>query len=530
MRYLLLLPLFLAVFAVSTVAEAQAPRKPPRRLLTSDDQQQMDSMSSQSMGQYPAMSLDYMRSLGLHQRAWNDPLQHMGEGQTRPGYSRYTWNPDLVLPIRLREGMLTLVNFPEWELIEEVYIGDMNLFSGDIAAPNALLLNPREPGADTNIIVFGRSGNRYVFYVRSETYNTERLTHSVVDIEVDNATASGNVGPVGAKGGSGGGKKGGSLSAATSLFTASHKSDDDFMDSVPVDPEKFRFDIDIFIPNPEDAEIAPERVWRDEIFTYIDFGKKALNMTQRPVVNLLLQKSEVPVGFRTKGKYSRLMIVEGIGDMILRNGQRIVCLKMRRRTDEGYENTSYFGTSQEQFGPVQSWRAPRDRTGSDLLTYPWQGGTTKQDGERTILDEADGTSSFRGNFAPTMAAMGVAMNRKKGAGSQAERAFDDLPSSYAPEVFTTPNGYAPGSGDISIELGSGGDIGKLEKAWSDMSGKHTDLLSGFDPYYSVESEASGSGVETFRLRIGPVPTLKAGDILCNRLGRRGIPCNVVRTQ
>ena len=46
-----------------------------------------------------------------------------------------------------------------------------------------------------------------------------------------------------------------------------------------LDPTKFRFDIEVYVPNPDDVVIAPERVWRDDIFTYIDLGEKALNMT-----------------------------------------------------------------------------------------------------------------------------------------------------------------------------------------------------------------------------------------------------------
>lgn len=62
--------------------------------------------------------------------------------------------------------MITLLNFPEWEMIEDIYIGDNATFDGQISGPNTLLLYPRKGanvGVDTNIIVFGRSGNRYVF-------------------------------------------------------------------------------------------------------------------------------------------------------------------------------------------------------------------------------------------------------------------------------------------------------------------------------------------------------------------------------
>ena len=150
----------------------------------------LDQNANQSQGMYQPMNLDYagMGSLGMMQSAWLDPLQNLGEGQTKPAYSKYYWSPDLVLPVRLRTGMLTLINFPEWELLESVYIGDESTFNGEITGPNTLLLYPTPGsttvGVDTNVMVFGRSGNKYVFYVRSEGVNTERLTNSVIDIEV----------------------------------------------------------------------------------------------------------------------------------------------------------------------------------------------------------------------------------------------------------------------------------------------------------------------------------------------------------
>lgn len=114
------------------------------------------------------------------------------------------------------------------------------------------------------------------------------------------------------------------VSVAAAVCAAAKNDDkngtEDWLADIEVDPEKLRFDIDVFIPNPADMEIAPERVWRDEIFTYIDFGPKALTMTERPIVNLLSQGSEVPIGFRTRGPNGRLMVVEGIGDLVCVTG------------------------------------------------------------------------------------------------------------------------------------------------------------------------------------------------------------------
>lgn len=121
---------------------------------------------------------------------------------------------------------------------------------------------------------------------------------------------------------------------------------EDWIEKIPVDPTKFRFDIEVYVPNPDDIVIAPERVWRDNIFTYIDLGDKALTAVQRPIVTLIVERSETPVGFRTAGPNNRLIIVEGMGDMVLRSGKRIVCLKLRRADSDGLENTVYAKTNE----------------------------------------------------------------------------------------------------------------------------------------------------------------------------------------
>lgn len=66
----------LSLGALATLAEAQ---------VTKDN---LDQNADQSQGNYAATNLNYLGgvgSLGMMQSAWKDPLQHMGEGQTRPG-------------------------------------------------------------------------------------------------------------------------------------------------------------------------------------------------------------------------------------------------------------------------------------------------------------------------------------------------------------------------------------------------------------------------------------------------------------
>lgn len=522
----------------------------------------MDQNADQSQGQYMPMNMGYagFNSLGMVQSAWLDPMQNLGEGQSKPAYSKYYWSPDLVLPIRLREGMMTLINFPSWELIEDIYIGDNATFDGQISGPNTLLMYPRKGanvGVDTNVIVFGRSGNKYVFYVKSEGVNTERLTNSIIDIDViDGPSGSGGAGAsssrmssVGAGGGLGMNashyNRGGSAGmSADSTFTKRFQMADWFK-SIPLDPSKFRFDIEVYVPNPDDVVIAPERVWRDDIFTYIDLGEKALNMTQRPIVTLIVERIEVPVGFRTKGPNNRLIIVEGIGDMVMRNGKRIICLKMRRSDDAGLENTTYatdFEDNRWDVAPAIPGTADNGGANSEFNSgnTPAQYKNGSVGGNRGVPGQYDIQVGQSQLIVPA-----------NGQGQNINIGYQGAPSdnidyskmqrirnnnSYDPNSqnmakrYGYGSGFADGGSNISIELGTDADVGNLEKLWDNLANKYPDVLGIYQPFFSVDTPADGQGKELFHLRVGPVKSLDSGDAACSKLGRNGVFCSVVRTQ
>lgn len=521
----------------------------------------LNQNADQSQGMYQPMNMGYtgISSLGMMQSAWLDPLQNLGEGQSKPAYSRYYWSPDLVLPVRLREGMLTLVNFPEWELVEDVYIGDSKTFDARISGPNTLLLYPKSGamvGVDTNIMVFGRSGNKYAFYARSEGVNTERLTNSIIDIEVVDAEKNG--GPAGSIGsGSSGGRVNASAyradnsKSADSLFTKRNQKED-WIQNIPLDPTKFRFDIEVYVPNPDDVVIAPERVWRDDIFTYIDFGEKALNMVQRPIVTLIVERVETPVGFRSAGPNNRLIIVEGVGDMVLRNGKRLICLKLRRADDAGLEYVEY--------AESDDWQVPQPLPSGKQAKVSGKGGAVQgfgsADGNGGSMYNAGATAGGNGTNAMGGATfVGVDVNAAgsasdgnslnvggKGTGkgglnidySKMHRVDNKEKMPAGNNPFAD---YRYGSGfegddvaSISVELGTDSDVSNLENLWGELSRKYSSALGGYQPFYSVDAPADGQGRELFHLRIGPVQSIDAGDEICSQLGRNGVFCSVVRIQ
>ncbi|MDD4556156.1 MAG: TrbG/VirB9 family P-type conjugative transfer protein [Alphaproteobacteria bacterium] len=519
----------------------------------------MDQNADQSQGNYMPMDMGYagFNSLGMTQSAWLDPLQNLGEGQSRPAYSKYYWSPDLVLPVRLREGMLTLLNFPDWELIEDIYIGDNSTFDGQISGPNTLLLYPRkgaQVGVDTNIIVFGRSGNRYVFYAKSEGVNTERLTNSIIDIDVISEDAGGNGGgslggsSMGKGGGSGrAGGKGNSGKSLDSTYTKRFQKAD-WIKHIPLDPENMRFDIEVYIPNPDDVVIAPERVWRDDIFTYIDLGEKSLNMTQRPIVTLIVERIEVPVGFRAAGPNNRLIVVEAIGDMVLRNGKRIICLKMRKSDSQGMptfasdlENQEWsvpaplpdFSQNGNENGAMGSGaNGMVNATGTDFV--PAVGSQGAAGGRGIRYNGGAGFGNDYGNISNASAFDSTdysKMQRISGGGQSLPQGVNGKQAGASSNMG---GGYGAGFMDsgssISIELGTDANVNNLEILWGTLSSKYSDVLSVYEPFYSVDAPADGQGKELFHLRVGPVNSLNEGDTVCGKLGRNGVFCSVVRTQ
>lgn len=505
----------------------------------------LDQYADQAQGNYQPMNLGYagFNSIGMIQSAWQDPLQNLGEGQTKPAYSKYYWSPDLVLPIRLREGMMTLVNFPEWELIENIYIGDAGSFAGEVSGPNTILLYPQpgsQVGVDTNILVFGRSGNKYVFYVKSEGVNTERLTNSIIDIDVVGRNGASGGSPSSSSGilGSGGSShvnanpfRGGSGKSVDSTFTQRFQKED-WLKSIPLDPTKFRFDIEIYVPNPDDVVIAPERVWRDDIFTYIDLGEKALNMIQRPIVTMIVERVETPVGFRTKGPNNRLIIVEGVGDMVMRSGKRMVCLKLRRSDEEGLQYVSYADDGNNwDVAPAIPAAGTANGSGTGAAGSAAAGGN----GSAPAIVSVPNYQSMSGNGAGN-AIIGI----PDGNGGVMNIDYSKMVKIEPGQTGNSKNPYPQykyGTGlvgqkgeSLSIELGTDSNVANLETLWKDLSGRYSSLLGGYEPFYSVDAPADGQGKELFHLRVGPVQSLDSGDNVCSQLGRSGVFCSVVRVQ
>ena len=457
------------------------------------------------------------------QAAWDNPNANMASGSSKPGYANLTWSTGTVLPIKTRAGMATLVALPNGEKIADAVVGNDGLFEiKPDKGGNTMYITPTRDnlGNDTNMIVTGQSGNTYIFYLRAYPVNSSEITYSQVDISLGGKSS------ISAPTSNVGGAMGSifTKSAQTTTNTIGVDGEDyGWIKTMKIDPSEFRFDLDIFVPNPDDYVIAPERVWRDRIFTYIDFGDKVISMTQRPVVSLLVEGGESPVGFRTDGEDGRLLIVEAVGDMVLRSGQRIVCIKKRAKPFLIADTASVMALAEANV--AQSLAANQSL---NAITY----GDEQYAIDQSIMDYS-ATPMYISN-QPNNVSMGAGASMIPSARTTAG---SYLPQTNIPLITSNQSG-------VAVELKSDTSVKALNDYWTGLLAKFSGddgegLLTPYknSVFFAVDEQGVGDlGADSatarlYRLRIGPLADIDTAQKLCDQLLKfSGSSCHVVRIQ
>ena len=471
----------------------------------------------------------------VYQMAWDNPNMNMASGSLKPGYANLTWSTGTVLPIKTRAGMATLVTLPVGEKIADIVAGNEALFHIDAnLGGNSMYITPTDEnnGNDTNMIVTGESGNKYIFYLRAYPINSSDITYSQVDISAGsgaNVVISNSApAPSGSMG---------SIFKKTSPKTSTVGVDGEdygWIKTMKIDPSEFRFDLDIFVPNPDDYVIAPERVWRDRIFIYIDFGDKVISMTQRPVVSLLVEGGESPVGFRTDGEDGRLLIVEAVGDLVLRSGQRIVCIKKRAKPFLIADTASVMALAEANVAQSLAANQSLNNIAYNDEMYAMNA---------NVNDYYSTTPMYVGNQPNDLMYAGGTMpvaavpNGPSMIPTARSTAGSYLPQSNIPLITSNQTG-------VAVELKSDKSMKALNDYWTDLLAKFSgeDGAGILTPYkdsvfFAVDEQGVGDlGAESatarlYRLRIGPLSDIDAAQKLCDQLLKfSGASCYVVRIQ
>lgn len=282
----------------------------------------MVQTGQQLRGNYGSMQRSSMPS-GQIQEAWARPFDNMSQGQTAPGNVRFQWSHDLVMPVRLREGMVTNIIIPDWDEAADVVIGDSGVLEGRVIRSNVVALRPLATGRDTSVTVIGGSGNVYSFYMRTEGRNTQVVTD--VQVFVQAAPSKGSAQWFSDERITSGGSGSGEMAQIAQRY-----GDDGIVrmgsasqgeELVPVD--RRIFDMKMYEVNGGDRIIAPDYVYSDGKFTYFHFPA---GMTDRPVIRRIVDDVEGRVNTRVGGRHNEIVIVEAVGDFVLRSGTRAVCV------------------------------------------------------------------------------------------------------------------------------------------------------------------------------------------------------------
>lgn len=332
-----------------------APAKLAEGISTRNEQSMMQA-ASQLSGDYGAVPR-WSLPAGKIQDAWSRPFDSMASGQSAPGTIRFQWSADLVMPVRLREGMVTNLVFPEWESVSDVIIGDPSVLEASIVRGNQLAVKSVATGADTSLSMIGGSGNVYTFYLRTEGRNTKVITDLQVFVQAEPSKASrewfrDEIRGYGYRAASVT-VEAGSKDERRNEVEASAARDENIDiahparsgdDPVPLD--RRIFDMKMYEAKPGDSIIAPEYVYTDGRFTYFHFPP---GMTDRPIVTRIVDGVEGRVNTRVAGRHSEVIIAEAVGDFVLRSGSRIVCVKKIRpgKTQEDRKPTTEMTTASQ---------------------------------------------------------------------------------------------------------------------------------------------------------------------------------------
>ena len=282
---------------------------------------------------------------GQVQEVWN-------EAPDTAGVYERTYCAGCTYKVRLREYMVTVVELPEGETIERADVGDGASFEVHRRGERRLSVRPLGYGVDTNLMVFGRSGAVYPFYLRAERFNSRHVPDLLVRITalkryrvsstappwpgggparrvavaMADDSQDDSPGPSGADGEPGDGERTGAGGGLDALALNASAGGDDFVAEAPFDPNALRGwgDYEVWGGGADVEALKPVTVFRDDHFTYVRFEAKWTDL-ELPAAYVVVDGIDELVNTRIQG---RTFIIESTRALItLKSGASYVCLR-----------------------------------------------------------------------------------------------------------------------------------------------------------------------------------------------------------
>ena len=296
--------------------------------------------TAQIDGNFPAMKRAEVG--GQIQDAWND-------AKPRDAVQTFRLCEDCVYKIRTREFMTTTLVLPADAQIASADLGDGAGFQVKQKAANMLAVRPVSYGLDTNLNVYTQSGRVYPFYLRAESFNSKNIPDVLVKIigsetppKIETLEIEGGPVTAGAASIDGAGKDAepkdgkkppkegkGADKIASAVDALTHPKSDsgDFVRSVPFDPSKLHGWNDYRLWGGGDSakELKPIVVYRDDFFTYLQYGKKFDTLEDLPTAYVVKDGIDELVNTRVQGN---TFIIENLASLItLKDGKSFLCIQ-----------------------------------------------------------------------------------------------------------------------------------------------------------------------------------------------------------
>lgn len=281
----------------------------------------------------------------LQQRAYlNSYQERFEQSDEKENIKHYEYSTDRIIKVSLRENMLTNLILPKGEKILSFDLRDKVNFRF-LPKPKPLehiaIVYAINPGSDTNLTVYGESGNIYSLYLRNYATEVKRVAPDFLvyiydpavkdmmtakKMEEEKATEEAALAKVQAN-----------ADCPECLQANSPKSqstgfDPDYLRSLPVkvDPAKINMS---YVTSKGDMNLQPLKIWDDEYWTYFQFDVN--NFDKLPEVPVAYPVNsaghEEVVNFRVdKGT----VIVETVNPKwTLRSGDSYLCVRQETAKD-----------------------------------------------------------------------------------------------------------------------------------------------------------------------------------------------------
>ncbi|WP_290809761.1 TrbG/VirB9 family P-type conjugative transfer protein [Ferrovibrio sp.] len=253
---------------------------------------------------------------------------------------------DCEYKVRLREYMVSLIELPTGEQIENWDNGDTENFEVVKRGDRRIAVRPQGFGIDTNLIVYGKSGQTYPIYLRTESINSRNVPDlrfvieghvrivkpaplasetepSKDNVDQDATEPAGNGITKPRNQSSSKSPTPAALAEAAKAVSSSQKQPD-FVQTAAFSPDRLRGWGNYSLRGSN--ELKPETVFRDDYFTYIRFGDKWKDI-ELPTAYIVVDGIDETVNTRVNGT---TLVVESTQRLItLKSGLSFICIEYR---------------------------------------------------------------------------------------------------------------------------------------------------------------------------------------------------------